>query len=251
MAPAFVHQKATCPICKWTSRSFNLPAHILTNHPTDICIKITTNGHSIYASAGDLDFYVCLTCKKGCLMDDFSHNKSRWVTLHERKKDCRAVHQTALEALRQLRRQTPADAPGDTPAPVSNIIDIEDIWNECKSDKYLAPAIFETEEMLTAWDEAFDAKEGFKQLARSVFGYKKELTLTKSEMDKMVREHEHELTEHRQTIHSLQFKAINLESAVRQVMAEHAETQSEVAGLKQRIQQLEKEITANKRATDQ
>jgi len=93
--------KAKCPFCKWERRAFTLPGHLITCHPHEIHVTPILSEHCIYAYTKvddiELNFCVCLTCKKGTLSDGCESNGSRWVSLHAGKDECRGAHSKALE----------------------------------------------------------------------------------------------------------------------------------------------------------
>ena len=192
-----------------------------------------------------MDFCVCLTCKKGFVGDGSEPNQQRWITMHGKSAGCRAAHTAALAAFRQATGQQSAPAP----PPQQHIqYGIDALWDECKADTRLRPVMTEVEEFCREMDDMFDPKEGVKQLARSVVGYKKEVAMTKAQMTQMVQAHEHELTEQRVVIHQLQGESQGLQSCIRQLKYENAETRGEVNTMQQRIKQLEKELAELKQA---
>jgi hypothetical protein len=198
----------------------------------------------MFAAAGQVDFCVCLTCKKGIVGEEVSHNHSRWLTMHSRSTGCRTAHRDALVAFRQVNG---AQEPAPTQAPM---LGIDAIWDDCKSDTRLQPVMTEVESFCREIDDVFEVKEGFKQLARSVVGYKKELTMTKATMEQLIREHERELTEHRAKITHMHFEMEGLRSCVRQMKYEQAEARAEVVELKRRIQQLENDASDSNHITN-
>lgn len=240
MAATRTCEKATCPFCEKSRRAYELPAHMLSVHTTSIRIGAFNNGHCVYATAGPaMDFCVCLTCKKGFVGDGSEPNQQRWITMHGKSAECRAAHAAALVAIRQA-TGAPAPAPTPQPQPIQSSIDA--LWDECKVDTRLRPVMTEVEEFCREMDDVFDVKEGVKQLARSVVGYKKDIAMTKAQMTQMVQAHEHELTEQRVAIHQLQGETQGLQSCIRQLKYENAETRGEVSTMQQRVKQLEKEL---------
>jgi hypothetical protein len=240
------HEKAACPLCSQTRRAFNLPAHMLTAHPAEMRIKPFNTGHCVYAAVGEMDFCLCLTCKKGFIGDGSEPNQQRWITLHGKNAECRSAHAAALASFNQATGHQPVPAPVMHQMPALPGIDA--VWDECKADTRLRPVMTEVEEFCREMDEVFDVKEGVKQLARSVVGYKKEVAMTKAQMTQMVQAHEHELTEQRVVIHQMKFASEGLQSCIRQLKYENAETRGEVSTLQQRIAQLEKELADIKQA---
>jgi hypothetical protein len=101
MAATRTCEKAICPFCKRSRRAYELPAHMLTAHPADIRIKPLNNSHCIFAAAGQMEFCVCLTCKKGFVGDGSEPNQQRWITMHGNKTMCRSAHAVALNTFKQ------------------------------------------------------------------------------------------------------------------------------------------------------
>lgn len=214
---------------------------MLTAHPAALRIKPYNNGHCMFAAVGQMDFCVCLSCNKGFVGDGSEPNQQRWITLHGKSAECKAAHASAMDSLRQALGHQPTPAPVLQPQPASQPVN-DTLWEECKADARLRPVMTEVEEFCREMDDVFDVKEGVKQLARSVVGYKKEVAMTKAQMTQMVQAHEHELTEQRVVIHQMKFESAGLQSCIRQLKYENAETRGEVSTLQQRIAQLEKEL---------
>lgn len=81
------------------------PRHILNNHPARLVIRPIKTAHCMYAyvknGTSDIDFCVCLTCKKGALEDGHGVTTTRWSTRHSTKTSCKLHHVSALNAFKQ------------------------------------------------------------------------------------------------------------------------------------------------------
>lgn len=182
-----VYEKACCPICGWSSRTFNLPAHYITKHPTNIIIGKSTGEHCMYASVNDngeeKPFCVCLTCKKGVYSGPLDRQGSRWVAIHAKEEACKLAHRDALQAFKQQ-----VYAPD---APIGDNVNV--LWEECRSDKRMRPMVDEIQRCCVEMDGEFQPTEGFKQVIRAAIGFKKEVTRTQAQINQMVADHEQEL----------------------------------------------------------
>lgn len=76
------------------------PRHILNKHPEKLVVRPIPSDHCLYAyvknDGKEIDFCVCLTCKKGTIEDTAGVNSTRWLTLHSRSKLCKENHIAAV-----------------------------------------------------------------------------------------------------------------------------------------------------------
>jgi hypothetical protein len=131
-----------------------------------------------------MEFCVCLSCKKGVLQGYTERQGARWVSLHAKQDACRAAHRALFAQFRQ--QQVMPDVSGQVDS-------LTFVWEECKSNAGMRPIITEVEQFCRDMDTSFDPAEGVKQLARTATYYKKQTTLSKAQMEKMVSEHSQEL----------------------------------------------------------
>ena len=76
------------------------PRHILNKHPEKLIVRPIPSDHCLYAyvknDVKEIDFCVCLTCKKGTIEDTVGVNSTRWLTIHSRSKPCKENHVAAV-----------------------------------------------------------------------------------------------------------------------------------------------------------
>jgi len=98
------HPKIYCPFCSWHKRVFNLPAHLISRHPTEIRLRPISSDHCVYGYVIDkeekVNFSVCLSCEKGTVGDGVSGNSARWVSMHSSNEDCKENHSKLLAELK-------------------------------------------------------------------------------------------------------------------------------------------------------
>ena len=236
--------KQPCPVCCTDYLTKNMPEHIMTHHRQAVRPRQTQPNHCCYAyvvgaDGEEVSFCVCLTCKRGTMSDGYEGNGSRWITMHAKSKGCRAAHGAALAALREELAVAPvARAQSEEPTPLA------DLWTSWKAHSRMRPYMEEIETSckdMSAEEEdpVFDPAEGLRQVVMSAIGYKKEVSMKKEEMEKMVVAHEEELITHRDVIRQH-------EVSIRNMMAALNQQNLELAELRRRTAALEKENTALK-----
>lgn len=173
-----------CPLCDWSNRTHLLPYHFVSHHPAKVLIGPVQFDHCLRGyvrlNKTDVDFAVCLTCKKGTAAETHSGNGARWIRLHSKKTDCRTAHAAALTAFKAL-QSTVAEVPvAAEAAPVINSLDA--VWKRMKEDRHTRPALVHIEERFRAeFDDdsdnegasfVLDMVDGFKQIARDAIGFR-------------------------------------------------------------------------------
>lgn len=200
---------AACPYCEWSDHAYRLPAHILSRHIEHIRIGAVPRDHCLNAfvrpddGLGLLEFSVCLTCKKGTVADITEGNGQRWVSLHSKKDACRAAHAAAYAAFKTTWETAKAQAlppqPPPPPAEDPSGTSIASLWEECKSNKTLAPMVAIIESRVLEISEGYDddpcftPEEGFKQAIYSAVGYYNDVESEKEKMNKLVIAHDGEI----------------------------------------------------------
>ena len=99
------------------------PRHIVNKHPGKMILRPIPSDHCLYAyvkdGAKEIEFCVCLTCKKGTIEDYTGVNSTRWITLHSRSKPCKENHVVALGRIKAyIAAHGPVSA---TPHPTSTL----------------------------------------------------------------------------------------------------------------------------------
>jgi len=249
---------ASCPYCPWSDHSYRLPKHLVANHPDRLHVSPIRFDHYITATAdagsASIDMCYCLTCKQGTPNSSFEGQGARWVSLHEKKAECRKAHPAAFAAFKQRYTETRAAAAAEAAAkkeaakepPPVTATSITTLWDKCKSNKLLHAMVCEIEAFrpLQFDDEeedpqTFDVEEGFVQAVRYAADYQKQVASTKADMEKMVVAHEAELTEHRREIHELRTENKHAKANFCSLNESFATLKSESEQMKERIRQLE------------
>lgn len=112
------------------------PRHILNNHPEQLVIRPIKTAHCMYAyvknGTTDIDFCVCLTCKKGALEDGHGVTTTRWATRHSTKLSCKLHHVAALNAFKHSIGVSVdiSAAPAPTPACTEEVFN--KFWREVR-----------------------------------------------------------------------------------------------------------------------
>jgi hypothetical protein len=185
------HQKVCCPYCSWCRRSFLLPAHLITRHIKHVNIRKggSTSYLPGYIQKGEeeIDFRVCLSCKKGIMNDGFERNGLRWVNMHDKRKECSKMHDSLLADFKLKKKECEDECiimnKNDTPN--ISIIDIscqtntiDNLWNNLKNKKRLKTFMNDIEKSYEEFysDESdnyiFDTSVGFEDCIASAIGYK-------------------------------------------------------------------------------
>jgi hypothetical protein len=211
-----------CPFCPWSDKTNRLPKHLMDKHPDHIHVNPFNLEHYITATAdagsASVELCYCLTCKQGTPNTSFEGHGARWVSIHEKKAECRKAHPAAFAALKkriaETKTATPAAPPTPTPTPTPTTLTT--LWDECKANHKMRPIMKEIESDISCdaeYDDddpmPFTAEEGFKRTICKAVGYQKQVTMTKEEMAKLVLAHDAELTEHRQEIITLRKENAN------------------------------------------
>lgn len=193
---------ASCPFCEWKNRTHCLPNHLVGHHSDKINLSQLHYDHCLRGfvrhKKEEIDFAVCLTCKKGTTAELYCGNGARWLRLHSKKTDCKAAHAAAMTAFKALQESvTPAAAPTPAVSPVTNSLD--SVWMRMKEDVRTRSALLDVETRFRAtFDDdsdnegetfTLDMAEGFKQLARDAIGFKREMERQKA----IVSDHESRL----------------------------------------------------------
>jgi hypothetical protein len=249
---------ASCPYCPWSDHSYRLPKHLVANHPDRLHVSPIRFDHYITATAdagsASIDMCYCLTCKQGTPNSSFEGQGARWVSLHEKKAECRKAHPAAFAAFKQRYTETRAAAAAEAaakkeaakePPPKEIAASLTALWDKCKSNKLLHAMVCEIEAFQKSHDDdeedplPFDVGEAFTQAVRSAASYQKQVALSKEEMEKMVVAHEAELTEHRREIHELRTENKHAKANFCALKESIATLTSESEQMKERIRQLE------------
>jgi hypothetical protein len=152
--------KMSCPYCTVSKVAKFIPAHIVAVHPDKLLFDGWQPDHYIIAYAPTpkekLTVLCCLTCKRGMMTEGVEGNGARWVSLHDKKADCKKAHKEALAAFRvrhaEAKESCALSAPAPTPAPIAveKIAPAPDrvaaLWEECTKDKRNKPIVEEVEE---------------------------------------------------------------------------------------------------------
>lgn len=128
------------------------PRHILNKHPEKLIVRPIPSDHCLYAyvknGVKEIDFCVCLTCKKGTIEDTAGINSTRWLTLHSRSNPCKENHVAAVGRIKAYIAThntitvgpppvtsvvVPTPAPIHTCPTVSEDKVFDSFWNKAKS----------------------------------------------------------------------------------------------------------------------
>lgn len=225
-----------CPFCAWSDKTNRLPKHLMEKHFDRMYVSPVNMDHYITATAdkgsASMDMCYCLTCKQGTPYFMDAGHGARWVSIHEKKAECRKAHPAAFAALKKRIAETKAaaaeakTAPPPSPPPLRGYVaapppptptptTLTALWDECKANRKLRPFITDVEtDIITEaeYDDdptPFTAEAGFKRAICNAVGYQKQVTKTKEDMDALVLAHDAELTAHRQEIIALRKENAN------------------------------------------
>lgn len=240
---------AACPYCEWSDQQYRLPAHILSRHIEHIRIGDVQRDHCLNAfvrpDGGLLEFSVCLTCKKGTVADITEGNGQRWVSIHSKKAACRSAHAAAYSAFKDrwvaAKAAVAPSAEDPTPPPPPVNTSIATLWDECKSNKRMAPMVEEIEAKVLEDAEAFEdepcftPEEGFKQAIYSAIGYSKRVVVKQQEMDDLVIAHDKEIRELTSIVR-------DQDRRVRWLMSNKRDLDIEIEGFRSENSQLRKDV---------
>ena len=116
------------------------PRHILNKHPEKLIVRPIPSDHCLYAyvknGVKEIDFCVCLTCKKGTIEDTVGINSTRWLTLHSRSKPCKENHVAAvgrIKAYIATHNTITVGAPAHICPTVSEDNVFDSFWNKAKT----------------------------------------------------------------------------------------------------------------------
>ena len=200
----------TCPFCTWSDHSYRLPHHLITHHIEHVRLSQLNTGHCVRAyycrGAEDVDFCVCLTCRRGTLGDGLAGNSAKWITTHFKKPVCIAAHPQAIRDLRA--RMAPATAHVSPPAPPTT--SLGDIWSKWKANGRIKAVMTDIEERCKSeFDDdsdnegiayAFDPKAGFEYCIFMAHGLKKENAEIKAKISQMEVDHDHATCEYQRQL---------------------------------------------------
>lgn len=201
-----------CPYCDWSDHAYRLPSHLLSRHLEHIHICQVPNKHCLsgYVKQGDdtVEFSVCLTCKKGTVADTTEGHGLRWMSIHSKKESCKAAHVAAYMAFKTKWSAAKAAVapPAEDPAPPPPVSTVATLWEECKSDKQMGPAVVEIEKTVAKRSEQFDddpcfrPEEGFKEAIYNAIGLKRDVGKAQQRMDDLVIKHDKEIRDLRGVI---------------------------------------------------
>ena len=241
-----VHEKLSCPFCPWVKRNILLPAHLLDAHIEEIHRYPTNAGQCLSGYVGNkpdrIEFCVCFTCKKGFVGHGRNPKHEQWLTMHAAKDICATAYQQRLAEFKTKCAHDTTPTTVKTGASPTIHTDVMAIWERCRADNNCRPAIEEIETWCKEMEEEFSYADGIIQLALNVESYKKSVTKVERKMEKMNKEHDAELTEHRVVMAQQQQNIRDLHSSVRQLNYEQSESAREMKALKARIALLEKQI---------
>jgi hypothetical protein len=193
-----------------------MPAHIIATHLDKLLLDGWQPDHYIMASIpvskDKLWFLYCLTCKKGMMSDGSEGHGARWISVHDKKTNCKKAHKEALAVLRMRYSEakgiisTIPTPPVTITTPISiPLVDpIKALWEECKRETRMRPITDKAEadckqlfEMdcegsdddtpVSSKEFIFDPSEGFRAVVRMVIRNSKDIT----KMTENIRELEH------------------------------------------------------------
>ena len=244
--------RTQCPFCTWSEMSHRVPAHILTHHAEKIDLRPVQPTHCLNGvvrhGKQELNFSVCLTCKKGTAQHSGEGHGLRWMSLHEKKASCRAAHAAAMTAF--IAKQVTAKAatpPTEDPVPPSTSSSVAALWDECKKNKKMTAIVAQLEKKVTDMSEEFDddpcfrPEEGFKEAIYNAVGLTRQVDEAKQEMDELVMKHDEEIGKLTWTVRE-QGKRIQVLETV------NTNLSIEVSSLREQIAAMQKEFDAYKKA---
>lgn len=224
MTTKFTHTKLCCPFCPWDNRSFMLPYHIITHHPTEVVLRHNLHDHcmSAYIKRKEerIHFSVCLTCNKGIVESTCGKNESRWFTMHSKNEVCKQNHKSAINKFKQTYKELSTDKDIYIQPPISQPIDT--LWSVLKQKPALKSYITEIEQTCIQYHEdddepyTFKPEDGIEQLVISAIGYKKHITQLENKIKTMESEHERQMMDMRDRILELERNVRDLQVALRQ-----------------------------------
>ncbi len=211
------------------------------------------NGH-VKKGDQDMDFSVCLTCKKGTASHSCEGHGQRWVSLHAKKTACRDAHAAALSVfnsrLSAAKAAAAAAAPvAEDPVPPSGD-SVASLWEECKSNKKMTVIVTEIEASVLAASEEFDdepcfkPEEGFKEVIFNAIGYRRDIDTAKQKMEDLVAKHDDEIRELRGVIRKQVDTIRCLETMVKDQQCELVHLRAENTRLRKEIEELQDENNA-------
>lgn len=217
---------ASCPFCSWsTSRSYNLPYHIITQHSHDLKYN-SMAGHyvSCYSTVKnkDFEFLVCLTCHGGSMSDKSAKQRAEWITKHAKNDKCKHMHKKTLLAFKQSQQITLDDDNNIQHQDIPHTNSLDNTWDKLKQKSRLNKYITEIEDACNSYHDydnepyIFNVEDGMEQLVISAMGYKKHITQLENKIKTMETEHERQLMEMRDRIAELERTVRDLQVAVRQ-----------------------------------
>jgi len=186
------HIKYKCPFCPFYRRSYLLPHHIIVSHIHEVHVAVPGSqpNNCLFAFTSKKDtngFYYCFTCKKGIMNIFKDEHRCRWLTNHDKRKQCKISHRALFEAFTKeqtqrkdiLQRETTLSIPDISCNYTENTID--NLWNTLKNKSKLYSIMDEVESTHKDFysDESenymFDTSLGFEDCITMAIGYKKEL----------------------------------------------------------------------------
>lgn len=273
--------RTACPCCPWNCESHRFPRHAITSHLKAVHFCRVQFDHCAYLylknGKKELEFVVCLSCRKGTTSDPSTGNGSRWVSRHAVSAACKSAHPSAFLAFKKqceeeaiaaagaaLTVSTCASEPHTKPtvSPTAAL----DVWEKCKQNKRVVGAFLEVEERLKEaaiveepdegedpaetsverGEYVFDPMEGFICVAAAAIDFKKEYTMTKKEMQAAILRHDSELVKHTKEIVDQKMVIHNQNRVLCEKTQEIRELNEVVRSHEQQMKALQEELEALK-----
>jgi hypothetical protein len=242
--------RTACLFCSWSDLSHRVPAHILTHHIDRIELRPVQPPHCLNGivkkGKEEMDFSVCLTCKKGTAHHSSEGHGQRWVSLHAKKSECRTAHAAAFKVFNDRQIAAKAAAASSLEDPGKPTTAVSALWAECKSNRHMAPTVAEIEARILEISEEFDddpcftPEEGFKQAIYDAIKSKKDVDEKQQEMNELVIKHDKEIGELRSTLREQ-------EARVRSLEANRKDQAYALAVQQERMEALQREFEAYKK----
>jgi hypothetical protein len=222
-----------------------MPHHLISHHTEHVRLSQVNTGHCVRAyyrrGTEEVDFCVCLTCRKGMMDVGTEGNGSRWITRHSKKTACVAAHPQAMRDLRARMSPVTATAPPLPPAPSTSL---GDIWSKWKANGRTKPVMTDIEERCKSeFDDdsdnegiayTFDPKAGFEYCIFMAHSLKKENAEIKAKISQMERDHDYAVCEMQREIRELKAKLAAVSDNYNRLYKDHSD-------LSMRFTELEKE----------
>ncbi len=226
---------AACPFCSWaTSRSYNLPYHIIMQHTNGLTYT-AVSGHYLSCYSKDhksnLEFVVCLSCHGGSMTDKSSKQRAEWITKHSKNDKCKQTHTQNFNAFKHAQQTVQVDAEPLVHT-IQTINTIDKVWNNLKHKRKLGKYIAEIEQICSQYHEdddhpyIFKTEDGVEQTINSALGYKHTIHELEIKIEKLENDHDQQLIDMRRRLIDLELNVRNLQIALRQESYKAQEAQS-------------------------